>query len=151
MQRCSFTINKFLLMALCMLVIALTASCSKQPLYPAPPLNGTNVSIEIASLPMEVPQFYTFRSGDKNVNFFVLRMKDKVLSFFDACITCYPSKRGYRYEDGYVICGACNTTYSIYKLEKGIGGCYPIRLEGKTETGRYLIPVSALERMASKF
>jgi hypothetical protein len=41
--------------------------------------------------------------------------------------------------------------FSVHKLEKGIGGCYPIKLEGKTANGRYLIPVKTLESMAEKF
>jgi hypothetical protein len=53
-------------------------------------------------------------------------MQDRVLSFLDACLSCYPRKLGYKYTDGYVVCRACDTTYSVFKLEKGIGGCYPI-------------------------
>ena len=136
-----------------LLFVLLTAicSCSQQPLYPPPTLSGSNASIDIASLPEGVPLFFTYHAGNKNVNFFVLRLNDKILSFLDACITCYPKKLGYRNEDAGVVCRACNMSFSIYKLEKGIGGCYPIRLEGMTENGKYLVPIAALERMADKF
>ncbi|MEK6700361.1 MAG: Fe-S-containing protein [Nitrospirota bacterium] len=102
-------------------------------------------------LQLEVPQFYTYHSGGKNINFFIIKMNDKVLSFLDACASCYPKKLGYRYESGYVICRACNMSFSTHKLEKGLGGCYPIKIEGRTEKGKYLIPVSTLGKMADKF
>jgi uncharacterized membrane protein len=60
-------------------------------------------------------------------------------------------KRGYQEKDGYVVCRACDMRFSVYKLEKGIGGCYPIKIEGKTENGHYLIPVKTLEGKADKF
>lgn len=146
------TITRYLLMFCCLLGAAASfAACSRQPRYAAPPVEGENVVIQTASLPLEVPQFFSYRSGGKDVDFFVIRMQDRVLSFLDACLTCYPRKLGYESKDGFVVCRACDTTYSIYKLEKGIGGCYPIRIDGRQESGSYLIARSALERHAGKF
>src|SRR5574341_2566014 len=36
--------------------------------------------------------------------------------------------------------------FSVYKLEKGIGGCYPIRIKGGIESGKSLIPAATLEK-----
>jgi uncharacterized membrane protein len=110
-----------------------------------------NIILDIAAIPPEIPQFYTYRSGRRNVNFFVIRLQDRVLSFLDACLTCYPRKLGYRYEDGFVTCRACDTRYSIYKLDKGIGGCYPVRLVGRSENGKFLLSRAMLDRQAGKF
>jgi len=132
-------------------VVASLASCSREQRYASPPIEGENVVIRITSLPLELPQFYSFRTKDKDVDFFVIRMQDRVLSFLDACLTCYPRKLGYRSADGAMVCRACDTRYSIYKLEKGIGGCYPIRIDGRLEKGNFLIPRSTLERHAGKF
>jgi hypothetical protein len=41
--------------------------------------------------------------------------------------------------------------FSIYKLEKGLGGCYPIRVSGRLENGNYLIPLAVLKAEAAKF
>jgi hypothetical protein len=152
-MRCSrLTTIRYLLATWCLLgACATLAACSRQPRYAAPPVEGENVVLQTASLPLEVPQFYSYRVKDKHVDFFVIRMQDRVLSFLDACLTCYPRKLGYEYKDGYVSCRACDTTYSIYKLEKGIGGCFPIRIEGRQEGGSYLIARSTLERNAAKF
>lgn len=149
MHRLSFT---YLLAAWCLLgLIASLAACSRQPRYAAPPVEGENVVIQTAALPLETPQFYSFHTKGKDVNFFVIRMKDGVLSFLDACLTCYPRKLGYESKDGYVVCRACDTTYSVRKLEKGIGGCFPIRIDGRQEGGSYLIARSTLERHTGKF
>jgi len=53
--------------------------------------------------------------------------------------------------DRTVVCRACDTRYSIYKLEKGIGGCYPIRIGGAQEGLSYRIARSTLEGHAGKF
>ena len=135
---------------LCLLLFVLP-SCSPQPRYPAPPRSGNDVMIDIAALRPEVPEFYTYRHRTRNINFFVIAVNKKVFSFLDACVSCYPKRLGYRYDKGYVVCRACDVSYSVYKLDRGIGGCYPIRIAGRVEKGRYLIPLSTLEGMADKF
>lgn len=126
-------------------------ACSRQPVYPSPLISGRNALIEASSLKPEMPQFYTYHYQGKNISFFVVRLNGKIVSFFDACASCYPHKRGYRCEDGSVVCRACGLKFSVYQLEKGLGGCYPIKLEGKLENGRYLIPLASLEAEAGKF
>jgi len=151
-RSCFFPITRYLLMTCCLLGAAASlVACSSQQRFPHAPMSGEDVVIQVASLQLEVPQFYSYRAKGKDVNFFVLRMQDRVLSFLDACLTCYPRKLGYESKEGYVVCRACSTTYSVYKLEKGIGGCYPIRLEGRQEGGSYFIARSTLERHGSKF
>jgi len=78
-------------------------------------------------------------------------MDTGVQSYFDACASCYPHKLGYGCEDGSVVCRNCGQRFSIHKLEKGLGGCYPIKLEGRTENDKYLIPRASLEAEAGKF
>ena len=127
------------------------SACSSQPRYAAPPIEGDAVAIQVATLPIEVPQFFSYSTKGKYVDFFVLRMQDRVLSFLDACLTCYPRKLGYASKDGFVVCRACDTTYSVYKLEKGIGGCFPIRIEGSREGDFFRIARSTLDRHSGKF
>jgi uncharacterized membrane protein len=126
-------------------------SCSRQPEYsPAPQSNG-NIVIDVSTLKQEVPQFHTYHYKGKKISFFVLRIDDKVNSFFDACASCYPHKQGYSYKDGYVTCRYCNLKFSVYKLERGLGSCYPVKIEGRLEKGKYLIPVKTLEEGVEMF
>ncbi len=138
------------LAAVSFLIFSLSG-CSKPPSYPAPQRAGDDIVIEASNLKLEVPKFYTYRFQGKYVNFFVIKMPDTILSFLDACASCYPHKRGFRCEDNDVVCRYCDVRYPISKLDKGLGNCYPIRIEGRTENGKYLIPAATLESSADKF
>ena len=126
-------------------------SCSAQPTYRDAPRSGQEVVVEVKTLTPEVPVFFTYRYGGKKVNFFVVKMNDRVLSFLDACARCYPWKRGYRYSAGRLICRECDVKYAISEIEKGFGSCFPIRIEGFLRAGEYHIALSVLEGMADKF
>ncbi len=133
------------------LVFVILSACSRQVSYPSPTQIGSDIVVDTAALELEVPQFYTYRFQNKQINFFVIKMNDKTLSFLDACASCYPHKQGYRYENNSVVCRYCNIRFPISKLEKGIGNCYPIKINGRIEQGKYLIPVTTLEEAANKF
>jgi uncharacterized membrane protein len=143
--------TSFLSAVISAILLIISSSCSQQPGYPAPVRAGADVAIDVISLKPEIPVFYTYRYENRLISFFVLKSGDKILSFLDACATCYIHKRGYEYKDNVVTCRYCGTQYPISKLEKGLGGCYPIRIEGRMEHGKYLIPVSTLEATVNKF
>lgn len=148
--RASVKYGLTFLAAASFLIFSLSA-CSKPHSYPTPQRTGANIIIETSSLELEVPKFFTYRFQGKYINFFVIKMPNTILSFLDACASCYPDKQGYRCEGNEVICRHCNTRYPIGKLEKGLGNCYPIRIEGRMENGKYLIPAATLESSADKF
>lgn len=139
---------KFLYSALLFLFLI---SCSRQPVYPVPAVEGSDVAIDAATLEPDVPKFYTYHYRNKNINFFVIKTNGKILSFLDACINCYPAKLGYRFDSGHLICKKCSVRYSVSEVEKGFGGCFPIRISGRLQEGKYLIAVSALQRESDKF
>jgi uncharacterized membrane protein len=131
--------------------LSLLNACSNRAVYPEPPRIGTDIVIDTSKLEASVPKFYTFRFHNKNINFFVIKMPDKILSFLDACASCYPHKKGYRYENDAIVCRYCNTKFPINKLEEGLGNCYPIKIEGRMGNGQYLIPAADLEKAAAMF
>jgi uncharacterized membrane protein len=126
-------------------------ACAKQPGYPEPPRIGPDVAVEVKTLTPEVPLFFTYHYHGKKINFFVVKINGRVLSFIDACASCYPARLGYRYDNGFFVCRKCNVRYSVSEIENGVGGCFPIRIEGSLRDGKYLIPVSVLEGLADKF
>lgn len=127
------------------------ASCSKQPDYPKAPVTGSEIIVDINTLKPDVPQFFTYNHKNKNLRFFVIKSNDKVLSFFDGCATCYKTKLGYRFENGHFICKKCNMKYSIPEMEKGFGGCFPVRIEGHIQGSKYIIPVPLIEKASGLF
>ena len=132
-------------------LVVLFFGCTRQPVYPAPVVSGTDAVIDTALLKPNVPQFFTYQYQGKNISFFVINMDGRIVSFFDACASCYKHKQGYRCEENGVTCRYCGMKFPIYKLEKGLGGCYPVKVEGRVVDGKYRIPLASLETEAGKF
>lgn len=140
------------LLSCCITLLFILSGCqAPETRYPVPPVSGADVRINVADLQNEQVRFYSYPTGGKQVNFFVLRISDQVSSFLDACVTCYRKKQGYAQEDALVVCRACGKRYSVHQLEQGLGGCFPIKLEGRLQGKEYFIPVSAIERSAPRF
>lgn len=139
--------------ALLMLVIALLAGCERRsPLHPAAPVSDGSVRLEVAALPMDEPVFLSYEyAQDQRVNFFVIRSAASVRAYFDACLTCFPKKRGYRFSKGNLYCNACGERYRIDQLDQGLTGCRPIPLPGRAEGGAFVIDRTDLMRESAKF
>lgn len=121
------------------LSLVIVLSCAKRPEYLEPTLSGDRVVVDIKGLKESGPVFYTLHHNGKRINFFVVKIKDDIQSYFDACQRCYPKKLGYRMSEEYVVCRACNMRHPLYSLETGIGSCYPIVLKGRVEGEMYII------------
>ena len=125
--------------------------CARQPEYAPPLLSGSDVAIEVSKLQEGIPLFLTHDHRGKKISFFVVKIDNTVLSFLDACNACYPHKRGYKYDHGMIVCLYCKEKYLINEIAAGSGNCYPIKLPGRIQAGRYLIAVLSLEKNANKF
>jgi uncharacterized membrane protein len=132
-------------------VLLVVLSCTRQASYPPAPQNGQDIVIDVSILEPETPRFFTYQYKGRLISYFALKIDNKVGSFLDACASCYSHKQGYRYKDGAVTCRYCNMRFPVTKLEKGLGGCYPIKLEGRLENGNYLISIAKLESAADMF
>lgn len=137
----------------CLVLFILLAlpACPNRQTYPEAVRTGSEIVVDVNTLKADVPAFFSHEYRGKKINFIVLKTGNKVSSFLDACSTCYPAKKGYRFEDGRIICKDCNMGYSADEVEKGVGGCIPMRVAGRLDHGKYLIPVSAIEEAAGKF
>ncbi len=134
-----------------MIFFLCVAACTRQPLYPEAVRKGTVVSVDITALQECVPHFYSYHSLGHTVNFFIIKIDGRVLSFLDACMKCHPKKRGFRFDSGSVICRACDERFPVSEIEKGFGSCYPIKLEGQVYGREYQIPAPVLEEMAKRY
>lgn len=137
-------INEGICLVLLSILLFLTA-CSKTPAYSKAPVAGDEVTVDALSLKPDVPQFFNYHSGNKNVNFFVIKIDNEVLSFLDACLSC-KSNLGYSFSNGRFTCKECGTEYSVSEVKNGIGTCYPIRIPGKLRDSKYYIPISELQK-----
>jgi uncharacterized membrane protein len=120
-------------------ILLLLSACSKKPVYPEAPFDGSSIRIELADLPEKKPVFFTFFSNKLGINFFLLKRNGDIESYFDACGKCFPRKLGFRHADNRVVCRACDVSYRLDDLKDGIGSCYPIKLKGRVEGKTFVI------------
>ncbi|MBA4373619.1 MAG: hypothetical protein C0402_12265 [Thermodesulfovibrio sp.] len=119
-------------------------SCSQRPVYRTAPFDGRQVSIDVSQFREATPEFYTIVLEGKRIDFFVLLAHGEIVSYLDACKECHTKKLGYRYEKGAMVCRACNVGVPLENLDTGIGGCYPIRLQGSRVGDTYTLSREAL-------
>ncbi len=132
-------------------LIALNLSCQSSSDFSRAPVEGEFVVIDIDSLKDSKPLFYSINFGRKTVNFFVLKIGDRVESYLDACMKCYPHKKGFRVDGFYLVCRWCNERYPLDELKRGFGSCYPIPLQGSIKGNFYKIKLSVLKRAVKFF
>lgn len=126
-------------------------SCSKGPGYQKPVIIEKMIVISPSELKPGVPKFFTWKHDRRKVNFFFLKIDDRVSAYLDACASCYPGRLGYKFQEGYLVCNYCQMKYSVTELEKGIGSCFPIKLDLQEVGGKFSLPLTELEKHASKF
>ncbi len=133
-----------------MVFLILLAACAEEGAYPEPPRRGDDLFVEASLIQKDIPVFFTYATDRGPASFFILRNDDGVFAFHDACETCYPQEKGYGFADGYLICKACNQQFSTRSVIQGVGGCYPIRINGRETEEGYLVPIAELEKQAAR-
>lgn len=118
---------------------SLLSSCNDKPSFKQISFDGPIAELDTKSLVNNQPEFYTVTIDGRKINFFVVMVNGEVQSYFNACLTCYPKKLGFRSKDGGVICRTCNVSYPVKSLKDGIGNCYPIKLKGNKGNDKYVI------------
>lgn len=97
-------------------------------------------------------KFFHYDTGAKTVVFLVAKTKGgEIKTAFDACVTCYPYKKGYVCKDGRVVCIQCGTAFELGELGIGKGNCIPIKIDHRLESGRVLIDRKVIEAGARWF
>lgn len=134
-----------------LILVLLLISCAQDRGYPGPPIEGDNVVIDIKGLKEDTPVFYELKVDGRDVRFFVLKLGERVESYLDACMKCYPHKMGFKTEGFRLICRYCGVEYPLDTLRSGIGSCYPIPLEGRQESDKYLISLESLKEAKRYF
>ncbi|RMG04285.1 MAG: DUF2318 domain-containing protein [Nitrospirae bacterium] len=133
-----------------LLFVALT-TCVSKPEYPSPPVRGGSVVVKTAGMKAGEPVFYTVKIDGVGVSFFVLKLDGTIRSYLDACMKCYPHKKGYRVDGFYLECRYCGVRYPLDNLDQGVGSCYPIPVNGKLNGNEYIISLSELKGAVKYF
>lgn len=88
------------------------------------------VVLDLTGLERQDVRFYRFLNyGNQEVKFFVGRDGDGVVHVaFDASENDYKRKRGFRFEDGWMVNNKCDTAGRLTDVNSGGGGCRPVPL-----------------------
>ena len=112
----------------------------------------------VATIPVEKladgkAHFYKFEDGGKEITFFAAKAADgSVKTAFDACDSCYKSKKGYEQQGDKMNCKNCNQKFAINRLgPNATGGCNPGYLPHQQRGNFITISVTDLKGGARYF
>ena len=110
------------------------------------PVNGT-VTLPVAKLSDGKAHFYKLVVDGKEVNFFAVKAADgSYKTAFDACDSCYKSKKGYEQQGDKMNCKNCNQKFAIGRLgPNATGGCNPGYLPSQQTGGSLIIKADDLK------
>lgn len=97
--------------------------------------------------------FYKFSDSGKEIAFFVVKAADgKIRAAFDACDSCYRSKKGYEQQGDKMNCNNCNQKFAINKLgPNATGGCNPGYLPAQVNGANLLLKLDDVKNGAKYF
>ncbi len=115
-------------------------------------INGAAI-ISVDKLADGKAHFYKFEDGGKEIVFFAAKAADgTVKAAFDACDSCYKSKKGYEQQGDKMNCKNCNQKFAIDRLgPNATGGCNPGYLPHKLNGNTISISVNDLKSGARYF
>ncbi len=102
---------------------------------------GGLVRIGVGDLERLQVRFYRFlNTGNQEVRFLVGRDESDVIQVgFDAGATHTKLRRGFSYQDGWIIDNKCETTTRLSTLNDGGRGCRPVPIEHRVEGDEVII------------
>ncbi len=113
---------------------------------------GSTVTIPVAQVSDGKAHFFSYRSGDAHVDFFVLKSDDGVIrAAFDACDVCYHAKQGYRQDGDSMICNNCGMKFRSDMINEVKGGCNPAPIQRSLADGQLVIAAAELAQGGKYF
>ncbi len=89
-------------------------------------VSGGAATIQVASLADGKAHFFKIADGGKEIVFFAVKAADGVKTAFDACDSCFKSRKGYEQQGDKMNCKNCNQKFAINRLgPNATGGCNP--------------------------
>jgi uncharacterized membrane protein len=108
---------------------------------------GGNVTVPLAQVSDGKAHYFSYRSGEAYVNFFLLQSHDGVVrAAFDACDVCFHARKGYRQEGDSMVCNNCGMKFRSDMINEVKGGCNPAPIERSVADGRIVIAAADLEQ-----
>ena len=115
--------------------------------------NNGVIALPVAKLADGKAHFFKFEDGGKEISFFAVRAADgSYKTAFDACDSCYSSKKGYEQQGDKMNCNNCNKKFAINRLgPNATGGCNPGYLPNQQNGGNILLKAADVNGGARYF
>ncbi|MDD2736407.1 MAG: DUF2318 domain-containing protein [Desulfuromonadaceae bacterium] len=141
------------MVTLALLVGAVTVFAFSLGKYEKVKVSGGVAMIPAAKLADGKAHFYKFEDGGKEITFFAAKAADgSIKTAFDACDSCYKSKKGYEQQGDKMNCKNCNQKFAINRLgPNATGGCNPGYLPHQLNGDTVTISVNDLKGGARYF
>ncbi|GLI39520.1 DUF2318 domain-containing protein [Geobacter hydrogenophilus] len=116
-------------------------------------INGNSATIPVAALADGKAHFYRYDDGGKEITFFAVKAADGTFkTAFDACDSCFKSRKGYEQQGDKMNCRNCNQKFAIGRLgPNATGGCNPGYLPSQVKGTTISIRVDDLKTGARYF
>lgn len=110
------------------------------------------VKIPLADVSDGKAHFYRFKTGGKDVDFFVVKSRDGVVrTALNACDVCFPAKKGYTQQGDYMVCNNCGQKFHSARVMDVKGGCNPSPLPRSLDAKNVVIREADLAAGAKYF
>jgi len=103
------------------------------------------VKIPVTQVSDGKAHFYSYKTGGKTIQFFVIKSKDGVLrTALNACDVCFPEKKGYTQQGDYLVCNNCGQKFHSARVMDVKGGCNPSPLPRSVDAKNVVIKATDL-------
>lgn len=110
------------------------------------------VTLPLAEVSDGKAHFYTYKTGGKDVQFFVIKSRDGVVrTALNACDVCFREKKGYTQEGDSLVCNNCGQRFHSNKVMELKGGCNPSPINRTLSANSLSIPETDLKAGAAYF
>ncbi|MBU1230011.1 MAG: DUF2318 domain-containing protein [Proteobacteria bacterium] len=104
------------------------------------------VKLPLAEVSDGKAHFYTYKTGGKDVQFFVIKSKDgNIRTALNACDVCFREKKGYTQDGDYLVCNNCGQRFHSNKVMEVKGGCNPSPISRTVDAKSVSIPEADLK------
>ncbi len=84
------------------------------------------IALDTAALGKGQSKHYTYTEGKTTIRFFLVRDNQGVLrAALDACEQCWREDKGYKLQDGAMLCVNCGMKFALNRIGLVRGGCNP--------------------------
>jgi len=106
--------------------VSVTSATSGHAPYPALVATDGEVRLPLSTFDDGKAHYYTYMNGDQPLEVFILESSDGVVrAAFNACDSCFPSKRGYLQDGDEMVCQNCGLRFASDQINIVRGGCNP--------------------------